>query len=56
MTSFFSGTAVIVFHNLFWRRGTIINENSVFLVDFGKSIKLVKKKYFTINNVKKTVN
>ncbi|XP_029343661.1 uncharacterized protein LOC100158953 [Acyrthosiphon pisum] len=38
------GTAVIVYHNVLWRRGLVEDGgNSVFLVDFGMSIKLVKK-------------
>ncbi|CAI6344252.1 unnamed protein product [Macrosiphum euphorbiae] len=38
------GTAVIVFHNVLWRRGVVEDGGkSVFLVDFGMSIKLVKK-------------
>jgi len=42
---FFPGTAVTVYHNVLWRRGVIEDDgNSVFLVDFGISIKLIKKK------------
>ncbi|XP_025195551.1 RING finger protein 17-like isoform X2 [Melanaphis sacchari] len=38
------GRAVVVFHNGLWKRGIIENGgNSVLLVDFGISIKLIKK-------------
>lgn len=41
----FAGTAVAVSYNFLWRRGIISNDcNTVYLVDLGISIKLIKNK------------
>lgn len=41
----FLGTAVVVLHNILWRRGLIVDGGrSVLLVDLGVLVKLNKKK------------
>lgn len=41
----FLGSSVVVLQNSLWRRGIVMNEHSVFLVDVGKFVKLVSKKW-----------